>query len=168
MKRLFTLLGAAAIALTALPAAAQDKLVVSIWGGSWRGIVADAIARWGGLCPANNQSADKRKPARKLKGNTYVRRLLCEFALAAAKTCCAFQAKYKSLTIRRGHKRAIMACAHKMIRALHAMLRKGEPYRDSTVDLDALIGVAEWLEGILARPLPGGVYRAGAFTPISG
>jgi hydroxymethylglutaryl-CoA lyase/(R)-citramalyl-CoA lyase len=36
------------------------------------------------------------------------------------------------------------------------------------IDLDALIGVAEWLEGILARPLPGGVYRAGSFTPVSG
>jgi isopropylmalate/homocitrate/citramalate synthase len=36
------------------------------------------------------------------------------------------------------------------------------------IDLDALIGVAEWLEGILARPLPGGVYRAGAFAPVSG
>jgi isopropylmalate/homocitrate/citramalate synthase len=36
------------------------------------------------------------------------------------------------------------------------------------IDLDALIGVAEWLEGILAHPLPGGVHRAGAFTPVSG
>ena len=45
MKRLLTLLGAAAIALTALPAAAQDKLVVSIWGGSWRDMVADTAAK---------------------------------------------------------------------------------------------------------------------------
>jgi hydroxymethylglutaryl-CoA lyase/(R)-citramalyl-CoA lyase len=36
------------------------------------------------------------------------------------------------------------------------------------IDLDGLIRVAEWLEGILARPLPGGVYRAGAFAPVSG
>ena len=45
MKRLLTLLGAAAIALTALPAAAQDKLVVSIWGGSWRDMVAATAAK---------------------------------------------------------------------------------------------------------------------------
>ena len=70
---------------------------------------------------------------------TYVRRLMCEFALAATKTRCAFQAKYKSLTIRRGHKRAVIACAHKMIRALYMMLRKSEPYRDGTVDIDALV-----------------------------
>jgi hydroxymethylglutaryl-CoA lyase len=31
------------------------------------------------------------------------------------------------------------------------------------VDLDALIAVAVWLEGVLGRPLPGRVYRAGGF-----
>jgi isopropylmalate/homocitrate/citramalate synthase len=30
------------------------------------------------------------------------------------------------------------------------------------IDLDALVGVAEWLEEVLGRPLPGRVYRAGA------
>jgi isopropylmalate/homocitrate/citramalate synthase len=33
---------------------------------------------------------------------------------------------------------------------------------DTGVDLDALIGVSEWLEGVLGRALPGQVYRAGA------
>ena len=28
----------------AVPAQAQDKLVVSIWGGSWRDLVAEAVA----------------------------------------------------------------------------------------------------------------------------
>jgi hydroxymethylglutaryl-CoA lyase/(R)-citramalyl-CoA lyase len=36
------------------------------------------------------------------------------------------------------------------------------------VDLDALIGVSEWLESLLGRELPGQVYRAGAFAPVSG
>jgi isopropylmalate/homocitrate/citramalate synthase len=30
------------------------------------------------------------------------------------------------------------------------------------IDLDALVSVAEWLEGVLGRPLPGRVYRAGS------
>ena len=34
---------------------------------------------------------------------------------------------------------------------------------ETGVDLAALIGVAEWLEGLLGRTLPGRVYRAGAF-----
>jgi isopropylmalate/homocitrate/citramalate synthase len=33
---------------------------------------------------------------------------------------------------------------------------------ESGVDLDALIGVAEWLAGVLGRDLPGRVYRAGS------
>ena len=113
---------------------------------------ADAIASWAGVCPPNNLSADKRKRGKKLKGNRYVRRLLCEFAHAAVKTCCAIQAKYKSLTLRRGHKRAIIACAHKMLRTIHAMLRKAEPYRDTMVDLEALVvkrNAPRWVKALI-------------------
>ena len=39
---------------------------------------------------------------------------------------------------------------------------------DTGIDLDALIGAAEWLEGVLGRELPGQVYRAGSFAPVSG
>jgi isopropylmalate/homocitrate/citramalate synthase len=39
---------------------------------------------------------------------------------------------------------------------------------ETGIDLDALIGVAEWLEGVLGRELPGQVYRAGAFAPVTG
>jgi (R)-citramalyl-CoA lyase len=35
---------------------------------------------------------------------------------------------------------------------------------DTGVDLDALIAVAEWLEGVLGRRLEGQVYRAGAWS----
>jgi putative spermidine/putrescine transport system substrate-binding protein len=45
MKRISTLAIALALALQALPAGAQDKLVVSIWGGSWRDLVADTAAK---------------------------------------------------------------------------------------------------------------------------
>jgi hydroxymethylglutaryl-CoA lyase/(R)-citramalyl-CoA lyase len=34
---------------------------------------------------------------------------------------------------------------------------------DTGVDLDALIGVAEWLAGVLDHPLPGLLHRAGTF-----
>jgi isopropylmalate/homocitrate/citramalate synthase len=36
---------------------------------------------------------------------------------------------------------------------------------DAGVDLDALVGVSEWLEGVLGRRLDGQVYRAGPFPP---
>jgi hydroxymethylglutaryl-CoA lyase/(R)-citramalyl-CoA lyase len=38
---------------------------------------------------------------------------------------------------------------------------------ETGIDLDALIGVAEWLEGVLGRQLEGQVYRAGDFAPVS-
>jgi hypothetical protein len=86
----------------------------------------------------NNRSAGKRKNERQRKANSYVRRLLCEFVQAARKTPCVFQAKHKAVAIRRGFKRAIMACAHKMLRIIWAMLLRKQPYRDSTVDYEAL------------------------------
>jgi hydroxymethylglutaryl-CoA lyase/(R)-citramalyl-CoA lyase len=39
---------------------------------------------------------------------------------------------------------------------------------ETGVDLDALIGVSAWLEGVLGRELPGQVYRAGSFAPVAG
>jgi hydroxymethylglutaryl-CoA lyase/(R)-citramalyl-CoA lyase len=39
---------------------------------------------------------------------------------------------------------------------------------ETGVDLNALISVSEWLEGVLGRRLPGQVYRAGGFAPIAG
>jgi isopropylmalate/homocitrate/citramalate synthase len=39
---------------------------------------------------------------------------------------------------------------------------------DTGIDLDALIGVANWLESCLGRELEGQVYKAGTFAPVSG
>ena len=96
------------------------------------------LASWAGVCPGNNRSAGKRKRERQRKGNTYVRRLLCEFVQAARKTQSMFRAKHKALAITKGFKRAIMACARKMLRIIWAMLMRNEPYRDATVDYEAL------------------------------
>jgi isopropylmalate/homocitrate/citramalate synthase len=38
---------------------------------------------------------------------------------------------------------------------------------ETGIDLDVLISVAEWLEGVLERQLPGQVYRAGTFAPVA-
>jgi hydroxymethylglutaryl-CoA lyase/(R)-citramalyl-CoA lyase len=39
---------------------------------------------------------------------------------------------------------------------------------ETGIDLEALIGVSEWLEGVLGRQLEGQVYRAGVFSPVAG
>jgi hydroxymethylglutaryl-CoA lyase/(R)-citramalyl-CoA lyase len=38
---------------------------------------------------------------------------------------------------------------------------------ETGIDLGALIGVAQWLEGVLGRQLEGQVYRAGTFAPVA-
>ncbi len=99
---------------------------------------ADRLASWVGVCPGNNESAGKRKSGRVRKGNLYVRRLLCEFAHAASRTRSVFKTKFQALTMRRGHKRAIIAIAHKLLRTIFFMLKRGEHYRDSATDYEAL------------------------------
>ena len=56
---------------------------------------ADRLASWVGMCPGNNESAGKRKSGRIRKGNAWVRRLLCEFAQAAARTRFALKARVR-------------------------------------------------------------------------
>ena len=45
MKRIFMALFALGLLLAPMQATAQDKLVVSVWGGSWRDMVANIIAK---------------------------------------------------------------------------------------------------------------------------
>ena len=99
---------------------------------------ADRLASWAGVCPGNNESAGKRHSGRARKGNPYVRRLLCEFAHAARRTQAVFKSKFESLVVRRGHKRSIIAIAHKMLRAIFHMIQHQQPYRDTSVDYQAL------------------------------
>lgn len=99
----------------------------------------DRLASWAGICPGNNESAGKRKTGRTRKGNPYVRRLLCEFAQAARRTQCRFKAKFESLQIRRGYKRAIMAIGHKILRTIFFMISRGSCYQDQTVDYQKLM-----------------------------
>lgn len=99
---------------------------------------AEKLASWVGICPGNNESAGKRKSGKTRKGNAWVRRLLCEFAQAAARSRCALKDKFAALSIRKGHKKSIVALAHKMLRIIFAMLKNNTPYRDKVVDYEAL------------------------------
>jgi transposase len=109
------------------------------------------LASWAGLCPGNNESAGKRKSGRTRKGNRAVRRVLCEAANAASKTNSQFKGKYQSLVIRRGHKRTIIAVAHKMLRVVYSMLKNDRPYYDPAVDYEALMvqkNAPRWIKAL--------------------
>ena len=85
-----------------------------------------ALACWAGLSPANNASAGKKKSTRVGNGGHYLRPLLVQCALAAAKSTKKdpyFHYKYETLKKRRGHKKAIIAIARKMLVAVYHMIR---------------------------------------------
>ena len=110
---------------------------------------AERLASWVGICPGNHESAGKRKSGRTRKGNAWVRRLLCEFAQAASRTRCALKDKFSALSIRKGHKRSIVALAHKMLRIVYAMLNHATPYQDRNIDYEALVvqrNAPRWLK----------------------
>jgi transposase len=107
------------------------------------------LCSWAGMCPGNNESAGKRKSARTRKGNRLLRQLLCQVANAAAKTNCQFKSKYEGLVIRRGHKRAIIALGHKILRVVYTVLNNQRPYQDPEVDYTALVvqkNAPRWLK----------------------
>lgn len=113
---------------------------------------ANRLASWIGICPGNNESAGKRKSGRVRKGNIYVRRLLCEFAHAASRTKSVFHSKFQSLLVRRGYKRSIVALAHKLLRTIYFMLSRGEHYRDSATDYEALStqrNAPRWIKALI-------------------
>jgi len=99
---------------------------------------AERLASWVGICPGNNESAGKRKSGKTRKGNAWVRRLLCEFAQAVSRSRSALKDKFNALKIRKGHKKSIIALAHKLLRIIFSMLKNNQPYHDRSVDYEEL------------------------------
>jgi hypothetical protein len=57
-----------------------------------------------------------------------------QFAQAVARTRCALKDKFDALNIRKGHKKSIVALAHKMLRTIYAILTNGSHYQDRSID----------------------------------
>lgn len=73
------------------------------------------------------------------KGNSVLKTTLCEVAGAAINTNSQFKDKYKTLTIRRGYKRSVMAIAHKMLRVVRHVLIHKKHYKDPGIDYEKLM-----------------------------
>lgn len=74
-------------------------------------------------------------------------------AHAASRTKSAFQSKFQPLIVRRGHKRSIVALAHKLLRTIFFMLDRGEYYRDSATDYEALSvqrNASRWIKKLIS------------------
>jgi transposase len=98
----------------------------------------ERLACWAALSPGNHESAGKRKSGRTRHGNNTIRHILCECANAARMTKSTLAAKYRSLMVRKSHKKSIVAVAHKMIRLIYILLSRRQPYLDQAIDYAAM------------------------------
>jgi transposase len=89
------------------------------------------IASWAGLSPGNNESAGKQKSGRITKGNQWLKSILVQTAHASCRTKGTYlKSFYRRLAARRGKGRAIVAIAHKQIRAIYHELKEDKPYTE--------------------------------------
>lgn len=94
---------------------------------------ANHAASWAGLSPGNHESAGRRGPGTTTKGNRYLKTMLCQASHSAVrvkKNGGYLREKFYRLKARRGHNKATMAVAHKLIIAAFHMLTKMVPYED--------------------------------------
>lgn len=113
----------------------------------------ERLACWAALSPGNNESAGKRKSGRTRHGNNTIRFILCECANAARMTKSTLAAKYRSLMVRKSHKKAIVAVAHKMIRLIFILLQRREPYIDPGInyaEMSAKKNAPRWIKQLKA------------------
>lgn len=90
-----------------------------------------AFAAWAGLCPGNNESAGKRKSGRNGVRNHPFKTILVQVAWAAIKTKGSYyKAKYYKLKARRGARKAIVAIAHRISKAIYNIIKNGDRYQD--------------------------------------
>lgn len=109
------------------------------------------FASWAALCPGNDERAGKRKRGKTRKGNHAIRSLLCEAANAARRTHSALRGKYQGLVARKGHKKAIIAVAHQMIRTIYLLFTRRVPYRDPGIDYQARVvekNAPRWIQAL--------------------
>ena len=93
------------------------------------------LASWAALCPGNHESAGKHASGKTRQGNRWLRTALVEAAAAAIRTKdSALGAGYRRIMRHRGHKKAVVAVAHAMLRSIYHLLAEGTTYHDPDAD----------------------------------
>ncbi len=92
---------------------------------------AAQLCKWAGVCPGNHESAGKHYSGKTPPSNRWLRGMLVQMANAAVRCKASYFASvYRRIAARRGHKRAILAVAHRLLIAIYHILRQRQPYRD--------------------------------------
>jgi len=85
---------------------------------------------WVGVVPQNDESAGKKKSTRIAKGNSWLKPVLVQCANAAIKdkNHLEIREKYLAIKKRRGHGKAIIAIAKRLMTAIYFMLLRDQMY----------------------------------------
>jgi transposase len=145
----------AAIAAAVRPFAAQQALLMTIPGVNAltaAAIIAEIgvdmaafgtarrLAAWAGVCPANHESAGKRKKRGTRKGDVHLKATLVTAAISASQARGTYlRAKFHRLKARMSAKKAAVAIAHKILVAVFHMLQRAATFAELGADyLDRL------------------------------
>lgn len=108
------------------------QAIVSVIGTDMGRFATDGhIASWAGLCPGNNESANRRRSGKTRKGNALLRNTLVVCAHSAVKNKSTyFSAQFARISAHRGKKRAYVAVAHSMLVAIYHIIKDGVVFQD--------------------------------------
>lgn len=93
------------------------------------------IVSWAGLCPGSNESAGKRRSTKSPVHKHQFKSFMIELAWAAVKKKDSFyKEKFHRLKSRLGAKKAIVAIAAKMLKAIYNIIKERVPYKELGAD----------------------------------
>ncbi len=93
------------------------------------------LCSWAAICPGQHESAGKRRSGKTRKGNPYLRTTLIECGLAASRANrTALQACYRRVRRNRGHKKAVVATGHQILRIAFHVMHRNVSYHELGAD----------------------------------
>lgn len=87
------------------------------------------LASWAGLCPGSYESAGLKKSSHITQGNRYIKQALTiSVMITAHSKDKAFSSLYNRIAQRGSKKKAVVACAHKLLRIIYKVLSTHQAY----------------------------------------